>query len=72
MAFNTKKADFIKMISDMKNPCTFSRHGSVYLRDGGAFDGGESTEIYRASNMQESGMISATNQASKFNRWIGR
>lgn len=71
MAFNTKKADFIKMIAGMKTPNVFSRQGSVYLIDGNRFSSHiPELEIYRASTMQEPGLISSFNQAAKFRKWM--
>ncbi|NKG32087.1 hypothetical protein FVB43_18840 [Erwinia rhapontici] len=71
MAFNTKKIDFAKMIVGMKNPNVFSSQGSVYLIDGPRFSThAPEVEIYRASTMQEPGLISSANQAAKFRKWM--
>lgn len=68
MAFNTKKIDFLAIVSGMQTPRVFSRSSSVFVVD----DNNESNkvEIYRASNMQEEGLCSAMNQSSKFRNWL--
>ena len=68
MAHNTKKADFIKMVSEMNTPTLRTFRGSVYLRDGK--DVTTEVEIYRASNMKETGIICSMNQAAKFRGWM--
>lgn len=68
MAHNTKKADFIKLVSGMKTPTLRTFRGSVYLRDGK--DTTTEVEIYRASNMKEAGIISSMNQSAKFRAWM--
>lgn len=65
MAHNTKKADFLAMLANLNNPKLKTNSGSVYL-----YDETQSYEIYRASNMKESGIISAMNQAAKFRAWM--
>lgn len=68
MAFNTKKADFLVMVSRMTAPRVFSRSGSVYLIDDK--NEADKVEIYRACTMQEEGICSAMNQSNKFRKWL--
>ena len=68
MAHMTKKADFLKMIEKMANPMLKTFRGSVYLRDNN--DTKTEIEIYRASNMEEAGIISSMNQSTKYRNWI--
>lgn len=68
MAHMTKKADFQELASKMKAPKVLSMRGSVYLRDGDSKEG--EVEVYRACTMEESGLISAMNQTSKYRRWL--
>ena len=68
MAHMTKKADFLKMIENMTSPMLRTFRGSVYLRDNS--DTKTEIEIYRASNMEESGITSSINQSAKYRNWI--
>lgn len=70
MAFTTKKAELLALVSQMGNPNFYSLHGSVYLIDGTRF-GKHSVpvEVYFASNMREAGYISARNTCSRFRKW---
>lgn len=65
MAHMTKKADFLSMLVNLTNPKLKTFRGSVYLSDEK-----QSYEIYKASNMEESGIISAMNQCQKYRKWM--
>lgn len=66
MAHMTKKADFLAMIAGLDNPKLKTFRGSVYLYNGETFI----AEIYRASNMKESGILSSMNQLTKYRKWM--
>lgn len=66
MAHMTKKADFLAMISGLDNPKLKTFRGSVYLYNGEIY----LAEIYRASNMKESGILSSMNQLTKYRKWM--
>lgn len=66
MAHMTKKADFLAMISGLDNPKLKTFRGSVYLYNGETY----LAEIYRASNMKESGILSSMNQLTKYHKWM--
>lgn len=68
MAHMMKKADFQDLVKGMKSPALKTFRGSVYLRDGDNVS--SQVEIYCASNMKESGIISAWNQSDKYSRWM--
>lgn len=68
MAHRMKKAEFLATAAKLANPKLRSFRGSVYLRDGN--DSTTEIEIYRACNMQESGIISAINQAGTYGAWL--
>lgn len=68
MAHMMKKADFLALAEKMANPKVMSFRGSVLLRDGN--DNATEVEVYRACTMEESGLISAMNQATKYRRWL--
>lgn len=62
------KADFLLKIKSMESPSIKTERSSVYLYD---YKNQEKRiEVYRASTMQEPGVISAMNQAGKFRKWI--
>lgn len=65
MAYMTKKSDFVSMLKNLTNPKLKTFRGSVYL-----YDEKQSYEIYKASNMKESGLISAMNQCQKYRKWM--
>lgn len=65
MSFRKTKSEVIKIASKMNSPVVKSRGNSVYIEDGST-----RCEIYRASNMEESGLISAMNQRNKYSKWI--
>jgi len=67
MSHMMKKADFLKLVGEMKHPRVFSNRGRVYLRDG--LEDRE-VEIYCASNMEEAGLISSQNQTMKYRAWM--
>lgn len=69
MAHMMKKADFLKLVSTMKDVCFRTFRGSVYIRDGKDNPASE-VEIYRASNMKEEGVISSHNQYAKYKKWL--
>lgn len=66
MAHMTKKADFLAMIAGLDNPKLKTFRGSVYLYNGETCI----AEIYRASNMKESGILSSMNQLTKYRKWM--
>ncbi|QAX92276.1 hypothetical protein HWC07_gp024 [Pantoea phage vB_PagM_LIET2] len=68
MAHMMKKADFLNLVTTMKEPRLKTFRGSVYLRDGDSTE--SEVEIYQASNMKEEGIISAMNQSSKYRGWM--
>lgn len=67
MAHMMKKAEFLNLVKD----CGFAHlktfRGSVYLYDREI----QVAEVYCASNIQESGIISAMNQSIKYRKWMG-
>lgn len=71
MAHMMKKVDFLNLAGGMSSVYFRTFRGSVYIRDGR--DNTESeVEIYRASNMEEAGIISAMNQCAKYRKWMGQ
>lgn len=68
MSHMMKKNEFLKIVATMVNPKLKSFRGSVYLQDGDNTN--SEVELYRASNMKESGIISAMNQSSKYRSWM--
>lgn len=66
MAHMTKKADFLAMVAGLDNPKLKTFRGSVYLYNGETY----LAEIYRASNMKESGILSSMNQLAKYRKWM--
>lgn len=65
MAHMTKKADFLSMVVNLIDPKITTFRGSVYLSDEN-----QSYEVYKASNMEEAGIISAMNQSQKYRKWM--
>lgn len=68
MAHMMKKAEFLKVISNWNEVSFRTFRGSVYIRNGEKNTESE-IEIYRASNMEESGIICAMNQSRKYRAW---
>lgn len=66
MAHMTKKADFLAMIAGLDNPKLKTFRGSVYLYNGETY----LSEIYRASNIKEQGILSSMNQLAKYRKWM--
>ena len=66
MAHMTKKADFLAMVAGLDNPKLKTFRGSVYLYNGETY----LAEIYRSSNMKESGILSSMNQLAKYRKWM--
>lgn len=66
MAHMMKKKEFKELVSGGRNYKVRSVKNSVFL----AIDGVDAVEVYRASTMEETGLISAMNQAVKYKKWI--
>lgn len=66
MAHMTKKAEFLAMVAALRKPNVKRANCAVYLYDGDVLI----AEVYRASNMQEAGIISAMNQSMKYRKWM--
>ena len=67
MAHMMKKEEFLNLIKKCEFAQLKTRHGSVYLYDREI----QVAEVYRASNMQETGIICALNQSMKYRKWMG-
>lgn len=68
MAHMMKKVDFLALVENVKEPRLKTFRGSVYLYDGEKYV----DEIYRASNLKETGIMSAMNQSFKYKKWMDK
>lgn len=68
MAHMMKKVEFMALISKFETVYFRTFRGSVYVRNGQSNTESE-VEVYRASNIQESGIISSMNQSAKYQAW---
>lgn len=68
MAHMMRKVEFMALVSKFETVYFRTFRGSVYVRNGQANTESE-VEVYRASNIQESGIISSMNQSAKYQAW---